>query len=298
MNFLSMLDLNTFSVIILAINLLLGILLMASIKFIASLLCSADAFIELTEKDNPAFGISIAGLTLAIITMMTGVSSGEASESYWQEALAVLGFGILGILLMLISHFIFDKLSMTRLDIKREIYNKNASAGVLDAGNVLASAIIIKALMVWVDSYHVKGIFILIGGFICSQLLLSLASVYRITLYNKFHKRSLQNAIKENNMALAFRFSGYRLGIAFAITATSGLIPYTHEHILPLFVLWLGLSLGIMVIVSALTVLADKVILWGIQTRDEVDNQANLAIGIVQCIITISIGMLVSNLTL
>ena len=146
------LNIDSFYAGVLLINLAVAVVILVGVKFMSAIISNVNATHELSEKDNHAFGVSIAGVALAVTIMMTGVMSGDASESFQTEMLLVAGYGVLGIILMSLTRFIFDKVSMPRFSVKAEIEKGNMAAAILDAGNVIATAIIIRAVMMWVES--------------------------------------------------------------------------------------------------------------------------------------------------
>jgi len=121
--------------------------------------------------------------------------------------------------------------------------------------------------------------------------------MYRIKLFNASNKQSFQDSIRGGNLAVAWRFTGFRIVVALAITAASGLVPPMNGEFIQPMLLWIVVSLAMLVLVSILSIIADKVILSGIDIRDEVDSQSNVAIGVVQCVIVISIGLIIAVLT-
>jgi len=288
-------QLDTYYISVLLINLLIGIALITSIKFISAILCNVSSNDELANKDNPAFGISIAGVALAVTIMITGAISGDASSTLLNETIFVTSYGVLGIVLMIVAKLIFDKISMPAFSMRDEIIKGNIAASILDAGNVVATAIVIRAIMIWVEGDTFSGIVIVVVGFLFSQLILSLLSLYRLKIFELKNKFSIQTAIQENNIALAWRFIGFRIGIALAITATSGLVPYSQDFIM-MGLYWLIASFALAIIVSVLAGLADKIILKGIDVNDEVNNQGNIAIGIIQCVTSMSVGIIIATL--
>jgi uncharacterized membrane protein YjfL (UPF0719 family) len=296
MNILSHFNMDTNYVMVLLINLGIAMALLAGLKFLAGLISNVNATQELAEKDNPAFGISLAGVAMAITIMLTGVMSGEASASFASEAMLVAGYGLLGLILMVLTRFVFDRISMPQFSVKDAILKGNIAAGILDAGNVVATAIIIRALLMWVNTESLQGLAVILGGFVISQLILSAASIYRRKRSLSRHNKSLQDAIEGGNIAVAWRFTGFRIAVALAITAASGFIPYAQESLCEIMLLWTLVSICLLGVISILAVVTDKLILSGIDVQDEVDNQGNLAIGIIQCAITIAVGIIIAVL--
>jgi uncharacterized membrane protein YjfL (UPF0719 family) len=278
----------------LGIHLAIAVVMIGSVKYLSAFISNVNAKHELAEKDNHAFGISIAGVALAVTIMMTGVVGNSIGGNYGYDL--VIGYGVLGIILMSFTRFFFDRVSFPTLSVKREILEGNIAAAILDAGNVVATAVIIRAMMMWVESETVYGLLIVLVGYFISQFILSIASLYRITLYNLHHDGTLCEGIEDGNVALAWRFTGYRLGVALAITATAGMVPYATDNLNIIFV-WLVMSFVFMVAVSICEAVVDYILLWGIDVDDEVNNQKNIAIGVIQCVVTIAIGLMIASLT-
>ncbi|MCK5296441.1 MAG: DUF350 domain-containing protein [Alphaproteobacteria bacterium] len=293
MQILELLGLNCFTVSAILINLVVAVVILTSVRFVSGILSGVNSTDELAEKDNPAFGIAVAGVIIAVAIMLTGAVSGDSHQDLAYETLIVAGYGVLGLALMSLTRFVFDKVSMPSFSLNKEILDGNQAAGILDAGNVIATAIILRAVMVWVDSTSWDGFLALLGGYVISQVILSLASFYRIKLHNMHHKDStIQNELLKKNSALAWRFVGYRIGVALAITAASGIVPFDGAKLTDIILLWTALSVIMMVLVSVLSILANKIVLSGIDEKDEVNNQKNVAVGLIQCVVSISMGLL------
>jgi len=250
---------------------------------------------ELADNDNPAYGVSLAGIVLAITIVMTGVLSGKASYDLTEEFFSVLLFGSLGVVLMIVANFVFDKLSMPKISIPEAIKDGNLAAGLINAGNLIATAIIVRAVIIWSDLDGWVAVMIAIAGFVLSQIILTLK--YRIALFNAKNDTTFQNSILGGNLAIAWRFTGFRIAVALAITAASGLVPVINGDFIMPMVLWIIVSLAMLGLISVINVIVDKILLGGIDLRDEVDSQQNIAIAVAQAFIIISVGLIVAALT-
>ena len=205
MDIVQLLNIDSFYAMILIINLAIAVVILAGVKFISAMISNVDATKELSKKDNHAFGISIAGVALGVSIMMTGVMSGEAGQDYKAEFILVTAYGVLGVFLMSLTRLIFDKVSMPKFSIKDEVA-KNVAAAIIDAGNVVATAIIIRAVMIWMEDSTLSGTLYVLVGYVLSQAILSLVSLYRIKSFNAHHNSSLHEVIVDGNVATAWRF--------------------------------------------------------------------------------------------
>jgi uncharacterized membrane protein YjfL (UPF0719 family) len=296
MDFFSSLQMDRYIYLILLVNISIAVGLFACLRIIAGVIANVNATDELAKRDNPAFGISLAGVLLGLAIMMTGAVSGSSHETLYGEIISVTGYGLLGVLLMSLTRFIFDKISMPQLSIGTEILKGNIAAAIVDAGNVLATAIIIRAVMIWVDTSSVEGMELVLAGYVVSQLILTLATFIRVKSYkNAQNGNSIQRAFQEGNAARSLSFSGYRIGIAFAITAASGMFPYEGTIVL-MIEKWTVFALALMLIMSLLSWIANKLILLKIDVADEIDNQNNIAIGIIEGVTYVAVGMVLAGL--
>jgi uncharacterized membrane protein YjfL (UPF0719 family) len=279
------------SVQILIVNIVLVVSIMALAKYVTVIL-SKTTHSACSIQDNPAFGISVAGTLISLSIILTGVISGDPSTSLVNESLLVLSYGIGGILLMIIARILFDSFAMRGISLKQEITKGNIACAVVEAGHLISSAIILRAMMLWVEEYTLQGVLSLVVGYVVSQLLLNLVSAWRLYLYNRHHKSSMQTSLLNGNLAVAIRFSGIRIAIASAITAGAGFIAYTDSWLSSLS-LWLGFSLLAIAAVSFISLILDKIILKGIDIRQAVDTRNNVSVATIQTSITFSVGLII-----
>jgi len=298
MKIFEMLNLDSHYFIVLSVNLIAAFLLLISIKYISGWIANVNATDELKEKDNAAFGISIFAVMLSISIMMTGVVSGDSDELLSNEIISVVAYGALGLLLMFVTRFVFDKVTMPNVSVQQEIKKGNMAIAIIDAGNVIATALIIRSIMMWIETEALEGIIFVCVGYIISQIVLLLATICRKKLYNKNSTKKMHDSLIEGNMALAFRFSGYRIAVAFAITSASGIVPFLNEDMISTSILWVIISIIMIAVISILSLLAHKVIMKDIDNSAEIRDDSNIAIGLMDGGISICIALIVASLTM
>lgn len=281
---------------VLLVNLAIAVGLFTSLRLFSGVISHINPSDELTKKDNPAFGISLAGAVFAITIVLAGAIYGDPVYTLKESVISVGLYGGLGIILMALTRVIFDRIALPDISIRDEIVKGNVAAGIIDAGNVVATAIIIYAAMVWVATNTLDGIVAVLTAYVISQVLLTASMYMRVKLFFIQSGKSLQDEFKNGNTALALRFAGRRIGLAFAITAASHIMVYEMYDTQLLLAIWAGVSVVIMALLSLLSFIANKIILAGVDVDDEVINQQNTALGIVQCVIYISLGLLLAEL--
>jgi uncharacterized membrane protein YjfL (UPF0719 family) len=264
----------------LLINLLIITGLFASLRLFSGTIAHINASDELLKKDNPAFGISLAGATLAMTIMLSGVIYGDLESSRTETVIVLALFGILGIALMAVTRIIFDKITLPDISLRDEIVKGNIAVAIADAGNVLATAIIIRAVMIWVPMYTIGGLTAILGSFAVSQIILTSMTLLRIKVFSFANKDSgLQNELKNGNIALALRFSGQKIGTAFALATAARIVIYEEYEIFSILAVWFLASIGVILIWKALCFVAHRIILFRVDINQEVLEQKNIAVG-------------------
>lgn len=280
-----------------ALDLVIAVLLLVTMRRLSGIVANVSFAEEIAHRDNFAFGISFAGGLCAVTLVLTGAVSGEAGKSLLDEALLVLAYGLLGIALMAAARFILDKISLPDISIHDQLQKGNTAAAIVDAGNMIATAIIVRAVMIWVEGSGFFGMLAVISGFVVSQILLTLVTKYRGLVYAKrHHGESIQKGLEDGNNALAMRYFGHKIGVAMAVTAASGFVAYEESAIFISTAIWGGFSLIMTVLLSLIAIGTRYVVLAGIDVVEEVDRQRNIGVGMIEAVIYIAIGMLLSGL--
>lgn len=281
---------------IIIFNLLIVIGLFTALRLFSGTIAHINASDELLKKDNPAFGISLAGATFAVTIMLSGTMYGTEDGDIFSSLISIGGFGILGIILMAITRIIFDKITLPRISLRNEIVKGNVAVAIADTGNVIAAAIIIRAIMIWVPVYSLEGVVAILGGYAISQVLMTVMTILRIRLFKALNKDNcLQEELRNGNSALALRFAGQKIGIAFSIAMAAQIVVYEEYDLLPILGAWFFASLIVIMVWKILCVIAQAVILYGVDINKEVLEQKNIAVGALQAVIYISLGLLIST---
>lgn len=279
------------------VDFIIAVALLSAMRILAGLVSNVSATAEISQNDNKAFGISLAGAMLAVSIMLMGVVSGDAGYSLANEAFTVILFGVIGIVLMWITRIVFDRVSFPHLSIHQQIMNGNMAASIIDACNMIATAIIIKGAMTWVDGGLKVSVMAVVASFIASQVIMSLATLYRVRIFEKRHQGSkLHTAIEQNNIALALRFSAYRIGIAIAVSAAFTAVEYTPDAFVTVFMLWFAVALALFVSLTLVAIIIRHGVLRGVNVGEEVGQQGNIAVGAIEGSIYIVVGLLLAGL--
>ena len=290
-------NLNQDLLIFLAIDITIAIILLGAMRFLSGFTAQVNSTDELSKEDNFAFGISVAGSVAAMGIVLTGAITGESANSYLLEALGMLSYGLLGLILIKVGRIVHDRIALNQIDKTAQIKAHNISVGIVDAAGAISTAIIIKAVLLWVNGLDINTFIAIIAGFVVSQAMLVLVTRIKEKQYAKNNQGdSMQEAFADGQTALAIRYAGQVISTALAVTAASYFLTYTPETIITNLLGWLVFSVIMTVLVFALTTLAKKLILWGINLVEEVDQQHNIGVASVEMAISISIALILTGL--
>ena len=279
------------------LDFVISVALVVGLRKFTGLVSNLSTTEELAEKDNFAFGISLAGAIFALSLMLTGVLSGDVATSLLNEAILLIGYGVLGVLLIKIGRFVLDRWVLRGVAIQQEIKNANVPVALIDVANVVATGIILRAVLGWVEGDLWLSIVALLMAFVVTQLLLSLVSYSRVVIFSKRNKgKDWQEEITNGNSALALRYMGHIIGVSLAVTAASGLVVYNEQNMLYSLMLWTVAAVDLVVVATLFSFIARKFILSGIDVVEEVDTQRNIGVATIEAVIFLSIGLLLITL--
>ena len=177
------------------------------------------------------------------------------------------------------------------------IKEQNLTIGLVDAAGAIATAIIIRAVLLWVDGLDLNTFIAITSGFIVAQAMLILVTRIKEKQYaNNNQEDSLQEALKNGQLALAIRYSGQVISTALAVTAASHFLTYSPETLVMNLIAWLVFGIIMTVLVSLLTSIAKRIVLIGINLVEEVDQQHNVGVASIEMAISISIALILTAL--
>ena len=283
--------------IYLAIDIAIAIILLGAMRFLLGLTSQVNSTEELAQKDNFAFGVSVAGSILALGIVLTGAITGENAPSYMMEIIGMLAYGTYGLVLIKVGRIIQDKIALQHLNKTELIKEQNLTIGIIDAAGAIATAIIIRAVLLWVDGLDVSTFIAITSGFMVAQAVLVLVTRIREKKYAKNNQQDcLQEALSDGQLALAIRYSGQVISTALAVTAASHFLVYSPDTLVMNLLGWLIFGIVMTILVAILTSIAKRIVLWGINLVEEVDQQHNIGVASIEMATSISIALILTAL--
>lgn len=282
---------------VLALNLLIVIALFGSLRLFSGTISHINASDELLKKDNPAFGLSLAGVAFAVTILLSGTIYGDMEANLVNSAISVGLYGVIGIVLMAITRLIFDKIALPHISLRDEIVKGNMAVAIADTANVIAAALIIRAVMIWITENTIEALGALLAVFVISQIILTAATFIYLKLFKiVFSGRSVEEELKNGNVALSLSFAGGKIMTALAIVIASGLVIYEVYDMSAILIAWAAISVLFIVILKLLSLLAERIILFRTNISHEILEERNIAVGAFQAVICIALGILLAEL--
>ena len=275
---------------ILGVNILSATLIMILVGMLSSLLFGVNLQHELAHKDNFAFGILVASLITAIMLIVTTAVSGNSHASLLLEALEIMKYGLVGIILMLATKLIFDKIVMHQFCIKTSVIEGNIAVSIINGCNLIATSVFISTITSWLELNTVTDYYRLLLYYFIGQVFLSLLSYIRVLFFKLTMKKEFHEVILKGNIALAIRFSSFNIATAIVLITVFKLF-----KIYPEISYWYLFTIATFIIAKLylLTYLVSRVVLLKIDLRNEIVNQGNIAVAIIQAVTVLSLSLII-----
>ncbi|WP_218310113.1 DUF350 domain-containing protein [Alteromonas antoniana] len=282
--------------IYLAIDVALALLLLVLMKWLTGLFRKNTVTEELGVKDNFAFGISIAGGMLSLCIVLSSVVGRHVGQGYQDAAIGMLTFGVIGIILVKFGRFAHDKLVLNRVDTVAMISDRSVSIALVDAASLIASAIILRSMMLWVNGSNMNAIIAISTGFtVVLTILLVMTRIYEARFARDNQNDSFQGALRKGQMALAIEHSGNLLGTALVVSAANKLLTYHPAGYVSNVTGWLIVSVVLAISLHLTVMLSKRIILYGMNYRQEVDQQHNVGVACLGLTLSIGIALIVNG---
>jgi len=223
---------------------------------------------ELVFKDNLAFAVAHTGYMTGLLIALGGALMGE-SHGFLLDAVYMLMYGLLAIVLLNLSVLVNDKIVLRKFSVYKEICeDQNVGTGVVEGASAIATGLVILGSLYGEGG----GIITAIIYWVIGQLLL----IVTIFVYNWITPYNIHEHIEKDNVAVG-------IGAAGALIAIGNLIRYALMHdfeswIITLENVAIDVAIGL-VFLPVARIIADKILLPGQNLTDEIINQEKPNIG-------------------
>ncbi|PSQ92265.1 MAG: hypothetical protein BRD57_03025 [Proteobacteria bacterium SW_6_67_9] len=164
---------------------------------------------QLTDEDNPALAVGLAGYYLGIAIIFVGAALGP-SQGLQTDAVVVFGYTLGGIVLLLVSRWVNDRLILRGFSAQREVIeDQNPGTGAVLFGSYVASALVVAGAV------HGEG-----GGPLTALAFWALGQVALVAftwLYDLLTPYSLLDEIEQDNVAAGVGLGGALVAIGLIV---------------------------------------------------------------------------------
>lgn len=230
---------------------------------------------ELTERDNPAFGIAFGGYIVGVAVALSGTLFPWETIPSGTGLLTIALFGILAALLMRVSLWINDFAILHQFPVQKElVVDHNLGTGFVVAGSSIATGFMLRGVMAGFSDSVLLGVRDIAIYFLTGQCIL-IAGAW---VYTKTARYDIHGEIENRNTAAGISFGGYLAALGYIVsTALTGATSVWADEV----VTSLAISaIGIVLLVIA-HVFADYILLPKSPLVKEVVEERNVAAGVI-----------------
>lgn len=245
--------------------------------------------LELTERDNPAFGVFFGGYMLGLALAISGAFFGIGA-SIVANLVNIGTSGIAAIVLLRFTMFIGDKFVLYKFAIAKEIAgDRNSGTGFAMAGLFIAGGLIIDGVMSGQSATYLGMLRDIVVYWAIGQAFLIVGGV----LFQWAARYDVHKTIGEDdNLAAGISMGGYFVGLGIILKAAlTGAGSNLGSEILVTLVIGV---IGLIVLVFA-RILAAVVMLPKANLADEVSRQKNTAAGVVSAVTYVALSLLFAS---
>ena len=178
-----------------------------------------------------------------------------------------------------------------------EIEKGNMSVAIVDAAALIATALIIRATLVWAHGLNLDTLIAILSGFAISQTLLVIITRLRERAYRKSNQGAcFQDALIQGQIALAIRHAGFLIAMGFTLTAASNFLTYEPTAYISNLLGWLGFGSLMVALFYGLVPVVKKIVLSQINLTEEVDLQHNIGVAALEFVLSIAIALILMAL--
>ena len=257
--------------------------------------------VELSEKDNPAFGINLMGYIIGVMLLLMGATATGSGDL--SHPLDIGVFGVLAVVLLRVGALVTDKFILPSFSVWKEITeDRNIGVGFLTAGVFIGTGAILKGALTGESSSILMGILTTVEYFVFSQIVLVIAA-FIYTKHIKYHHSDgstfgvLQELRDNDNPAVGLSFAGFIVGASLVVSASidGNDITSVADLLAALNTLLLSSALGVgsMLLIRPFI---DKAVIPYASVGAEVGEQKNLAIAGVNAGFYVGLGLILHSL--
>ena len=265
------------------------LILLALARLVLQWALGSSLRVALTDHDNPAMGLAVAGYLFGVIWTITVLLGTPSSGGLWQDVLEVALYGGLGIVLLTVVSLVSCRLFLG-LHVREQLEAHNVSAAVVVAGAYVATSLTYSGAL----DGEGGGFLILLLFFVLGQLaLLAMTYVFRwLTGYDDVEQ------IGSGNLAAGIAQAGLLIAMGVVVgQAASGEFTTLEDSLLGFVI-----ALAAVVVFYPVRQLVVQCLILGAPVRfrstlldNEVADDKNVAAGVLEASAYLSTALFITS---
>ncbi len=268
-------------------HVILGVLVLILAKYVKDWFSPYSLDQELTSRDNPAFGLTVAGYYGAIVIVYLGAAAPLPLDAGTPAVLRALGMDLAwaaaGILALNGSRWLMDLALVPATHNSREVIeNRNAAAGALECGVYIASGLVLAAVIRQPGGTAWTAVVLFLLGQ-CALILIG-------RLYQRLTGYDVAFEIRNGNLAAGAAFGMTLIAISLLmVKAVSGdFVGWGRSLSFFLFDAIAGL-----ILLRGLRWLTDLTLFPHARIADEIVRDRNVNVGLIEGVLAIDIAAII-----
>ncbi len=281
----------------LGLKLLVGIALFVLARISYGWFAGVDSTRELSERDNVAFGISLAGGILAMAVALSGIFHLPPQPTLTADLIWTIGLGLAALFLIRISRRWYDRWGLHQVNKRAQILEGNLAMALVDGAVGIAIGLVLKGMLQWLGTLSLAAVPLMaFNFFVAISLLVALTRILEFRYRRHNQGGSLQQALAQDHRPVALRHCGYLLACALVIQTAGLLQPYDPTRPLITMAAWFVWALLGLVVLTLLSVLLRYLVLAHVRVDREVEMQNNGGIAALDGALAFAVAYLICEL--
>ena len=238
---------------------------------------------EVTARDNVAFAVPLGGYYFGILIVVGGPLSSPSRGALAYDALLVVAWGVLAILLLNVASVVSQRVLFGGFDVNDEVLRGHLASGIVLAGSHVANALLILGALSDEGGLLPAAVFWLYG-----QVLLEAAAA----VFLRAVRYDVPAELGRDNRAVGFVLAGVLVAMANVLRLS---ITGPFEGWAAGFLATTSYAVAGLALLFAARWLTDWLLLRGVTFREEVVEQAipNVGVGYLEAVFYVGASLLI-----
>ena len=265
------------------------LVLLALARLVLQRVLGSSLRVALTDHDNPAVGLAVAGYLFGVIWTITVLLGTPSSGGLWQDVLEVALYGGLGIVLLTVVSLVSCRIFLG-LHVREQLEAHNSAAAIVVGGAYVATSLTYSGAL----DGEGGGFWMLLLFFVLGQLaLVAMTYVFRwLTGYDDVRE------IESGNLAAGIAQAGLLIAMGVIVgQAASGEFTTLEDSLIGFLI-----SLLIVVVLYPVRQLVVQCLILGAPLRfrsilldNEIAEDKNIAAGLLEASAYLSTALFVTS---